>query len=344
MFIEIPGQRYYNKKNKQKVANGLARYDAEQCPVCTGTFHGEADIVVCPVCGTPHHRQCWVNHGGCANAQRHGAGFSWQPARHAAGAAHDPQASDPNAGLGEICPVCGRNNPKNTLFCPGCGTSLAGGAQRQQAPPFAGNPFFAPAYDGQQTIQGLSAAEVAQVVRLNTATYIPRFLRMEGKKAPVSFNWAAFLFSPFWFFYRKMYAVGAVLLSVLFALSLAFAPALSQAYDELAQYTQSAASQVEKGGTADPAAAQKVLASAHVQATMIFMGIELFMMIVAGFLANPLYRRYTVTKAKAARELPEPLEKEMYLRKKGGVSFWTVGVAYLAYRLVGLIASSLIFR
>jgi len=35
--------------------------------------------VVCPDCGTPHHRSCYAENGGCANAARHDEdGFEWR--------------------------------------------------------------------------------------------------------------------------------------------------------------------------------------------------------------------------------------------------------------------------
>ena len=34
-------------------------YEGCQCPVCGKSFQESDDIVVCPQCGAPHHRECW---------------------------------------------------------------------------------------------------------------------------------------------------------------------------------------------------------------------------------------------------------------------------------------------
>ncbi len=45
-------------------------YKGYECPVCHEQFQDGEDIVVCPECGTPHHRACYEENGACANAQR----------------------------------------------------------------------------------------------------------------------------------------------------------------------------------------------------------------------------------------------------------------------------------
>ena len=62
---------YSHKDHTSKVLNGsgvdfLAHYTGVHCPVCDKKFTDEDDIVVCPVCGTPHHRACYQQEGRCA--------------------------------------------------------------------------------------------------------------------------------------------------------------------------------------------------------------------------------------------------------------------------------------
>lgn len=44
--------------------------------------------------------------------------------------------------------------------------------------------------------------------------YLEKFSRLEKKKLPLSWNWAAFFLGSYWAFYRKLYFVGAVALVV----------------------------------------------------------------------------------------------------------------------------------
>ena len=49
-----------------------------KCPVCDKQFKKGDDVVVCPECGTPHHRECYEKEGHCHFADRHGADFSFE--------------------------------------------------------------------------------------------------------------------------------------------------------------------------------------------------------------------------------------------------------------------------
>ena len=53
------------------------RYENNICDGCKKKFSETDDIVVCPVCGTPQHRECYEKNGECVNAALHESGFSW---------------------------------------------------------------------------------------------------------------------------------------------------------------------------------------------------------------------------------------------------------------------------
>ena len=49
-----------------------------KCPVCDKQFKKGDDVVVCPECGAPHHRECYEKEGHCHFADKHGADFSFE--------------------------------------------------------------------------------------------------------------------------------------------------------------------------------------------------------------------------------------------------------------------------
>lgn len=55
----------------------MSRFTHKLCPVCRAPFGENDDIVVCPECGTPHHRACWAKIGCCGVEQYHPDGFVW---------------------------------------------------------------------------------------------------------------------------------------------------------------------------------------------------------------------------------------------------------------------------
>ena len=90
-------------------------YENNHCPVCGQIFSAEDDVVFCPDCGTPHHRECWKQNGACAFADKHAQGYVWQSTVQP----EEPeQARQPE---GMTCPRCGAECASNALVCPECG-------------------------------------------------------------------------------------------------------------------------------------------------------------------------------------------------------------------------------
>lgn len=52
-------------------------YKGTECVSCGKKFNESDDIVVCPECGSPHHRECYKTAGKCANIMRHDMNFNW---------------------------------------------------------------------------------------------------------------------------------------------------------------------------------------------------------------------------------------------------------------------------
>ena len=182
-------------------------YINDFCPVCNQAFTADDDIVVCPDCGAPHHRDCWKIKNACEYQPRHSEGFEWKPLITGV---HEPpvpviageQKNRPESGtvsfFPPIRPVENEEDFENLLMR-GMG------------------------YNKDDNIDGVSIADAALYIQQSAKGYIKKF-----KTKNFSFNWAAFFFSPAWFFYRKMYKVGAVILALFVALSLFTYPMLEK--------------------------------------------------------------------------------------------------------------------
>ncbi|MGN1339996.1 MAG: RING finger protein [Oscillospiraceae bacterium] len=55
----------------------MSRFDNKLCPVCRIPLNGNSDVVVCPECGTPHHRACYLRYNRCGVESWHATGFVW---------------------------------------------------------------------------------------------------------------------------------------------------------------------------------------------------------------------------------------------------------------------------
>ena len=59
------------------------------CPVCNRKFEEGDDVVYCPECGTPHHRDCYKAVGHCVNRGLHASGYSYYDEMKASQAAQN---------------------------------------------------------------------------------------------------------------------------------------------------------------------------------------------------------------------------------------------------------------
>ncbi len=192
-------------------------HNNERCPVCDKLFNESDDIVICPHCATPHHRDCYNQLGHCANKEKHRDGFDYR-AEHKqfteqqtdSASAEKPQQSSGSEKT--VCSSCGAQIDKSAPFCSHCG-------ERQSNPVYGKfNPVFNTGFSdnaGQYAendtfIDGVSVEDVAITVKSNTSRFIPRFV----KNKKISWNWAGFIFGPYYLFFRKMYKEGIVALAV----------------------------------------------------------------------------------------------------------------------------------
>ncbi len=216
-------------------------YNGIDCPGCNQKFNPDDDVVVCPICGTPHHRNCWNENGGCKNEEKHAEGFVWQMI-------NTPEnfAAQNRVNSFKTCPRCGEKNAQYEPICTRCGERLKANSQTiHDKIPFGDNsPFdetqpqfgnydvppnpnnFSPyqnvyaadartIYGADTTIDNISVTEVAEYVQKNSNKYIGKFLDMQEKKTKISWNWSAGIFSAFWCFYRKMTGCGLALVAIL---------------------------------------------------------------------------------------------------------------------------------
>lgn len=219
----------------------MADYKGVKCPVCEIAFTDKDDIVVCPECGAPYHRDCYNKEGHCVFTENHEKGIDWE-------APKAPVAPDTSAEIKDVeCPVCGTLNAKSSLFCNVCGSSLSGepathnnrrnpSEDNPDAPPFTANPYAGgmPPFAGNMgfffdPMAGISPTEMlddnvtygdaSHYVRQNTQYYLPIFRQIKTFKKS-KFNFAALLFSGGWLLYRKQYKLGTIFTAIIFLLYL----------------------------------------------------------------------------------------------------------------------------
>lgn len=197
----------------------MTRFENKLCPVCRSRFNDKADIVVCPVCGTPHHRACYSINNKCALEGMHEKGWNWngllpdeeeeravserRELDAAAAAAIDPEPSDPHH------------------------AEYPGGVPYQQEQRMfeeklgPDNPFaelFKTMNDKEIGADGVSMHELVAYSATSVYHYGKAFNmfrgKVDGKKHKVFFNFCSGLFAPAFQFYRRMNFFGIATLLV----------------------------------------------------------------------------------------------------------------------------------
>lgn len=110
------------------------------------------------------------------------------------------------------CPKCGIQNPDDARFCSGCGNSIGPievSSGTQETNPVTKSITSTP----------IDPEKATMLIVKNVDYYTQKYNLMNSKHSKVSWNWASCLFTTGWLFYRKMYAIGAILLAVGFVSS-----------------------------------------------------------------------------------------------------------------------------
>ena len=348
-----------------------------KCPVCGKAFTAEDDIVVCPVCGAPYHRDCYAKNGKCVYEDRHGT-FTWSPpARNA--------ESENGEEKVKRCPRCGALNAGRALFCEHCGQPFSSGPEEWGAFPFGAGPqsgapgaqgrpgayppppggyppppgsfqngrapfFYGPANipDPNEPIDNIPAGEIAKFVQSNTQYYLPVFLNLSrfGKNR---FNFCAFLFPGAWMLYRKLYKIGSIVTAVMFGLYIASAwisqRLLLPIYQSL--FLQTGIS----GDTLTPSNAQIEKLMELISALpgyqlflitvpyLIFL-VQFALMLVFGFSGNRMYLKHCLSRiAGIHRETDRPAEAAVRLQEEGGVNVSLAVCLGICYLILSYIPS-----
>lgn len=167
----------------------------EKCVCCGNEFEKDDDVVVCPECGSPHHRECYKKENRCANTELHITGEKWKRTK-------------PEEKKAEriVCPHCGfPNNPPELLECVICGGNLRNREKQENIASENENIKNNTGFNLNEDMGGATLKEISLFVGPNTIYYIPVFKRMKDFGSKISFNFSCFLFPSFYFANRKMW-------------------------------------------------------------------------------------------------------------------------------------------
>lgn len=292
-------------------------YKNEICNGCNQPIKEDDDIVVCPVCGTPQHRSCWIANGECINSSLHADGFVWQKSQPAE-TQEQPKAEETRS---NTVPVMG----KMPAF-----DQLAQEAQNLEAI-FLKDQLA----HKDEEFDGINVTDAGYYLQSGAHRYIRRFRK--GRK--LSWNWGAFIFAPAWFFYRRLYKFGAIFLALVVSLNL-FSYSFLEKIDIQMQevYTVMEKYIAEEDDTA--AASEKLMENQEFMTayTAMAKNMGIYLLIttvipnaVAALIADSLVKKKMKEDIEAAKEASDETQMQRSLIiSKGGVAPLVFAIVYFA--------------
>ncbi len=301
--------------------------EGQKCPVCKAYLFDDEDIVFCPTCGAPHHRDCYMKLGHCALEELHGTQEQYDANKVAEEQNKREEPKVENEGKPAYrCIRCGTEMSDNDMFCPVCRTprmqqGFGGGAHINFG-------FNQPKWKGETVVEDdVTLNDVVPLVAANVNRYSEKFITL-NKKHRSSWNWAAFLLPSAWSFYRKNYVSG-VLFGILQVASALLTLPLQQ---------------LMNGGTlADSATMRDMLDLAFANPNTMWLALAgallgLGVSIFAGLFADYIYRGNCIERAKKIKAAPDG-EREQLRYKLGGISPLWFLIALMAENYIPIIIS-----
>ncbi len=317
------------------------------CNGCGKALMEDEDIVTCPDCGTPQHRDCWTQGGMCVSAAKHASGFVWSaPQRQDAPQPEAPYAGQPQVagqqtqGAAVYCRYCSCMNEPNTLFCTRCGRSLLPPQDNSWTVPPPISFSYEANIQPDELLDGVAMRDIATLVKANAPDYVGKFRSMAKRRSKLSWNWCAFLFGSLWALYRKLYAATALffLVSALYSVATAFytQPLLQQVTD--------LANPMLQGGTFNPydPSLMNGLTDIYAKLIPIYLG-NFALSALFGMFANYFYKRKLVKTVSALRQGSTD-EASFYTGTltRGGVSFASLVVGTICVFAANQVVAHLI--
>ncbi len=291
------------------------RYTNEKCPICNEIFNPDDDIVVCPYCGTPHHRECYKTNTKCANNDKHGE-FRWE-------------ADSPSQKQEKSSPQIENTKSQDEEALP----------FGMQLPIMPANPLseFPTDFD-----EDIKTEDLAYFTQQNAIKYIRNFYRVRHKRS--SWNWAAFLFAPCWFFYRKLYKLGAIFMAIFIGLSslslfppaIRYAEAVLEQEEEIMELSKNISDEEEYEKAVNELSATmiKIVKENKVGIILILSQsvLSLAISVYVGANANKWYYKHTMAEIKKIKANNNSGDYKEALYKRGGVSYGHAGLSILGER------------
>ena len=296
-------------------------FKGQQCPVCKAYLFEEDDVVFCPECGAPHHRECYQKIGHCALSEFHGTEQEYS--RIKAEEREQPEQEENKQSEQMVtCYFCYEEYPRDYKNCPHCGHLNATGMGGAGFDPLGGVPADFK-LDGDVTTK-----EAAKFVMSSSNRYMPKFAKFKAG-GKISWNWAAFLLPEGWALHRKMYKSGILAILMIVAAGILMIP-FSEEYNTIIS-AFSGQGQLTAETYSGMLSNLVTISSGAKILSAVAVGVEVATRLFFALFGDYLYYKHTVATLRDIKE-NEAEDKNEQIMKRGGSN--------LLLLIVGLLAAS----
>lgn len=325
----------------------LSMYDfsGEKCSVCGSVFGEHDDIIVCPICGAPHHRDCYKVGNRCAFEDSHSEGFEWLPTgsseeSSSAQSNYDDAERDNSRSKPNICKNCGGRNRDQALYCAYCEAPLFGNETGESAYTRSADFFYTvgneeTAISDGELIEEVPVGDLKKFIGTSWYYYIPQFLYFARNLKKASINITAFITHGLWFISRKMYFIGIPLLIVMMGVQ------VFQSYIECLMYPNGPVTYAEAlSGTTEFMTEHPFLVLGMILCTVIQIAVVFF----SGVFGNRIYMSHCIKKTRKLNSEAGSAEQfNSSLGEAGGIAVIPTISCAVLYFLVSYYSSYFIY-
>jgi len=301
--------------------------EGSSCARCKAYLFSEDDVVYCPECGAPHHRDCYSALGHCALEELHGTPQQYSREKEIEAKnkiaekekqeeKEREQARKAEEGF-KTCVMCGERYDFTSHRCPKCGAPDV-----SRISGFEGFDFLGGVPADYVIDENVTADDAKRFVATNTHRYVPKFATL-NKTNKISWNWMAFLFPCSWMLSRKMFK-GGIVAGILSIITSLFSYPLSLAlYNQGLIGTPASPELIKNFSEALPQ-----IGGAVILCAMAGLILELVLRLVFGMFGDYFYRNYAVEQIKRIKA--ESIDPDEEYRKKGGANLFLFLLGLLA--------------
>lgn len=311
------------------------KIEGTSCARCKAYLFSEDDIVYCPECGAPHHRECYSALGHCALEELHGTELEYSRKKVAEARekiqekAEKKQSESESQAQYTVCQMCGERYAVNEKCCPKCSAP-----NFSKVSGFGSFDFLGGVPADYKLDENVTAEDAKRFVAANTHRYIPKFAILTAKKK-ISWNWMAFFFPCEWMLSRKMFKNG-IIVGILSIMATLLTIPLSLELEnisvaEKATYFDSLMRMVE---------ALPQMSKASVIFQTLGVSISLIIKTVSALYGDYIYKNHTVSAIKKIKSESEDIALDY--RKQGGVNIFWFFIASMALQYLPVILITII--